>query len=112
MLDTRKLDARVSCFKLTMTNNAEWALEQPILENPLFDLWRKLSMNHVIDDCCSVYLKVGNIAGGMFLALLGMIGHSPMLHNRLTAHLDLCVRMFVISYTILKPSHSNKVLMI
>lgn len=89
-------------LQLTMTNNAEWALEQPILENPLFDLWRKLSMNHVIDHCCSMYLKVGSIAEDMFLALLGMIGHSPMLQNRLTAHLDLSVRMFVFSYTILK----------
>ena len=77
MLDTRKLDAWVSCFQPTMTSNVECTLEQPILENPLSNFWRKLNMNHVNADHCSMCLKVGNIIVGMFLARLGMPKYSP-----------------------------------
>ena len=77
MLDTHKLDARASCFKLTMTNNVNWALEQPILDNLLSKLCKKVNVYHIIVDRCYVYLKVANIEIGGFLVALGMIKHSP-----------------------------------
>jgi hypothetical protein len=98
VLDTRKLDARVSCFKPTMTSNVEWALEQPILENPLSNLceknehepchcWSLLSVSKSGEHCSRHVLS--KVEDDKIFSTFNFL-KSKLCNYRLTTHLHLC----------------------
>ncbi len=81
-----------------MIFNAQWAMNQPLNLNPLFQLWKKLSSNALLCAHLSEFMKVVELAmvrimGSMedektFFTLTFM---KTKLQNRLCEHLDLVV---------------------
>lgn len=61
ILDFVKLDARASCFKLAMHNNNAQTLQEPLTENPLSKLWKKLNMNPVIANKYSEFMRMAEL---------------------------------------------------
>jgi hypothetical protein len=100
-LDICNLELQSSFLKITMISNAQAAMALPMTENPMSQLWRKLSSNALISAKLSEFMKVAEIA---HVQVLGSVEDErtfsslsflkSKLRNRLTTHLDLVVRMF------------------
>jgi hypothetical protein len=101
LLDARRLSEQSSFFKISMLNNAQWAVDNNFGVNPLTCLWLKLSSNALLASKLLEWIKVAEIAA---VTILGSVEDErtfstlnymkSKVRNNLQEHLDLVVRMY------------------
>ena len=101
LVDGRLLGLQMSLFKLTMKSHAEAAMGEPRDQNPLTKLWLRVGQNALMLNRLSEFFKVAEIA---ICAVLGSVEDErtfstlsfmkSKLRNRLTGHVDTCVKLF------------------
>ena len=109
LIDAQRLAEQSSFFKLSMLNNAQWAVEQNFRMNPLSRLWKKLSSNALLASKLSELLKIAEVAA---ITVMDSIEDErtfstlnymkSKVRNNLDDHLDLVVYMFGQSFYDLK----------
>jgi ATP-dependent helicase/DNAse subunit B len=111
LIDPQRLAEQSSFFKLSMLNNAQWAVEHNFGLNPLSRLWKKLSSKALLASKLSEFVKIAEVAA---VTVMGSVEDErtfstlnymkSKVWNNLDEHLDLVVRMFGQSFYDLKTS--------
>jgi hypothetical protein len=101
LIDAHRLSKQSSFFKISMLNNAQWAVDNNFGVNPLTHLWLKLSSNALLASKLSEWIKVVEIAT---VTTLGSVEDErtfstlnymkSKVRNNLQEHLDLVVQMY------------------
>jgi hypothetical protein len=109
LINAQRLAEQSSFFKLSMLNNAQWAVEHNFGVNPLSRLWKKLSSNALLASKLSEFLKIAKVVA---VTVMGSVEDEctfstlsymkSKVRNNLDDHLDLVVRMFGQSFYDLK----------
>lgn len=101
LLDGQALDMQSSSFKLTMVHNAEDVLAEQNDLNPVTRIWRKVAASTILAHKLSEFMKLVELAVVQILdstederTFSNLSFMKNKLRNRLTTHLDLCVRVF------------------
>jgi hypothetical protein len=109
LVDAHRLADQSSFFKLSMTSNSQWAVENSFGFNPLSRRWQKLASNALLASKLSEFVKIAEVA---VVTILGSVEDErtfstlnymkSKVRNNLDDHLDLVVRMYGQSFFDLK----------
>ena len=101
LIDAQRLIEQASFLKVTMLNNAQWAVEYNFKVNPFTRLWQKLNSNAFLASKLSEFVKIAEIATITIMDLVedehtfSTLNYmKSKVRNNLDEHLDLVVRMF------------------
>lgn len=109
LFDGRLLTLQMSLFKLTMRSHAKAALAEPRDQNLLTKMWMQIGQNALMLNRLLEFFKVAEVA---ICAVLGSMEDErtfstlnfmkSKLHNRLSGHIDTCVKLFSQDFFTLK----------
>ena len=101
ILDGRLMSLQMSLFKLMMKSHAKVAMEEMVDENLVSKVWIRIGQNALMLNCLSEFIKLAKIA---MCVVLGSVEDEQTfstlsfmkskLRNRLTGHIDTCVKLF------------------
>jgi hypothetical protein len=109
LIDAHRLADQSSFFKLSMTSNSQWAVENSFGLNPLSRLWQKLGSNALLASKLLEFVKIAKVATVTILDFVedeqtfSTLNYmKSKVRNNLDDHLNLIVRMYGQSFFDLK----------